>query len=92
MKLHMKHIFIFLLVLLLLFILYQRYQNEYFSNYKNCNTIDPLKITNVVNKFTDDCNCTTDEVNYCAKFGKIAVNNLFGDEKSCICLPMESGV
>ncbi len=92
MKLHMKHIFIFLLVLLLLFILYQRYQNENFSNYKNCNTIDPLKITNVVNTFTDDCNCTADEVQYCAKFGKIAVNNLFGDEKSCICLPMESGV
>lgn len=92
MKYSWKQILLFVLILLLLFILYQRFQNEYFSNYKNCNTIDPLKETNVVNEFTNDCNCTTDEVNYCAKFGKIAVNNLFGDEKSCICLPMESGV
>ena len=92
MKHSIQHILLLLFIIILLFILYKRYQNESFSNYKNCNTIDPLKETNVVNQFTNDCNCTTDEVNYCAKFGKIAVNNLFGDEKSCICLPMESGV
>lgn len=92
MKHSIQHILLFLLIIILIFILYKRYQKESFSNYKNCNTIDPLKETNVVNQFTNDCNCTIDEVNYCAKFGKIAVNNLFGDEKSCICLPMESGV
>jgi len=89
-QLFLKYIVIFI-VFFVIFYYGSSWLLEGFSDYKNYK-MDSNKKVKVPNKFTKDSNCETKDVEYCSKFGKVAINNFMNNDGGCMCSDMESGV
>jgi hypothetical protein len=55
------------------------------------NQMNPNKEIKIKNKFTKNTKCDEQDFEYCAKWGKVAINN-FNQDEGCMCSDMESGV
>lgn len=88
-----KYIIIFVIFFVLTYgiITYWMKGSEMFSDYKSYE-MDPNKKVNIKNKFTKDSKCSSKDVQYCSKFGKVALNNFNNNDGGCMCTDMESGV
>ncbi len=66
--------------------------HEGFETYKEmrAGTEDINRKVNLVNNFTKDGNCSEEDFTYCAKFGKVAIDNW--NVPGCQCSYLESGV
>ncbi len=89
--LFLKFIFIFILFFAIAYLIISFVQKEGFSDYKSYE-MDPNKKVKVENRFTNDSNCSSQDVSTCSKFGKLAINNFNNNDGGCMCADVESGV
>ena len=92
-KININRYVIGFFALVLLFIgLYYLYMNkENFSNYKPY-FVDPNRYVKIENRFTQDDQCNMDNIIYCSKYGKVAVNDFENNGIGCRCIDLVSGV
>jgi hypothetical protein len=50
------------------------------------------KKIHIQNRFTKDSDCNQENIAYCSKYGKVAINNFNQNDGGCMCADMESGV
>jgi hypothetical protein len=50
------------------------------------------KSIHIQNRFTKDSECNKENIKYCSKYGKVAINNFNQQDGGCMCADMESGV
>lgn len=50
------------------------------------------KKIHIQNRFTKDSDCNQENISYCSKYGKVAINNFNQNDGGCMCADMESGV
>ncbi len=104
----MSYLIIIIFVIYILYISYRFYKTNKFSfelftnsskDYRSgMNTSKDVSsnltqsLVEIENNFTNTVGCNEKDFEYCAKFGKNAVNNFDLNNGGCMCNDMESGV
>lgn len=86
MQLFIKYMLVVIIIGVIIYFIIS-YQKEGFLG----NQMNPNVEIKTKNKFTKHTKCDEQDFEYCAKWGKVAINN-FNQDSGCMCSDMESGV